>query len=429
MKRLLGLILVRLRFGDAALSRNVYVVQGQRRGGTVIRSRSATAGFVVAALAAPLLAALLVCVLAAGASAGTKTETIVLSGWPESAPATATLKQVIASFEPSHPGIDVEYRPLVNYPSDIEASFAAGAPPDVFYVDSSVAPDWIARGYLLPLHGFVTKRGFDTSHFFPILREAFEGPGGQPYGFPKDWSPLALWTNSALVPAAPATWTELRTTAEQVKAATGITPICLPVDWARLLAFVEQNGASLGMIDSPAANAAVQFYVGLVRDGLAATPDALNEPWCGQALADGVTAIAFEGNWLLPVMQQSSVQYSIHPLPSNVRRGNLAFTAAYGIASSSQHKQAAWALLSYLTGRAGMQQWVNGAVAQPSRDDVAPLPGTEVFQGEAPISTVWQFGTGFSDLMGHANTDLGKVFGGTESIDQMLANMQTALSG
>lgn len=155
-------------------------------------------------------------------------------------------------------------------------------------------------------------------------------------------------------------------------------------------------------IDSPAANAAGQFYVGLVRDGLAATPDALNEPWCGQALADGVTAMAFEGNWLLPVMQQSPVRYSIHPLPSNVRRGNLAF---------------------------GTQQWVDGAAAQPSRDDVAPLPGTEVFQGEAPISTIWQFGTGFNDVISQADTELGNVFNGTESIEQMLATMHDALSG
>jgi multiple sugar transport system substrate-binding protein len=369
-------------------------------------------------------------VLAATAAASSKSETtIVLSGWPESDPATATLENVIASFEATHPGIHVEYRPLANYTGDIEAAFAAGTAPDVFYVDSSLAPDWIARGYLQPLRGFATSSGFDTSHFFPVLRHAFEGPGGQPYGFPKDWSPLALWTNDTLVPTAPTTWTELRATAQHVRAATGITPICISVDWARLLAFVEENGASLAAIDAPQAAAAVQFYVGLVHDGLAATPDMLGEPWCGQALADGQVAMAFEGNWLLPVMQQTSLTYSIHPLPSNVRRGNLAFTVAYAMAASSQHKQAAWQLLSYLTGPTGMQQWVDGAVAQPSRDDVTPVPGTEVFQGEAPISTVWQFGLGFNDAVNLGNGELGNVFAGTESVDAMLADFKAALGG
>jgi multiple sugar transport system substrate-binding protein len=366
-------------------------------------------------------------VLAATATASSKSETIVLAGWPESGPATATLEGVISSFEASHPGISVEYRPLANYTGDIEAAFAGGAAPDVFYVDSSLAPDWIARGYLQPLRGLAVKSGFDTSHFFPVLLHAFDGPGGQAYGFPKDWSPLALWTNDALVPTAPTTWTELRAAAQQLRAATGLTPICLSVDWARLLAFVEANGASLATIDSQQAVAAVQFYVGLVHDGLAATPGMLGEPWCGQALADGRVGMTFEGNWLLPVMQQTSVAYSIHPMPSSIRRGNLAFTVAYAVASSSQHKQSAWELLSYLTGRAGMQQWVNGAVAQPSRDDVTPVPGTEVFQGESPIATVWQFGPGFADAVGSANGELGNVFAGLEPIDQMLADFKTAL--
>jgi multiple sugar transport system substrate-binding protein len=73
---------------------------------------------------------------------------------------------------------------------------------------------------------------------------------------------------------------------------------------------------------------------------------------------------------------QPPIPFSIHPMPANIRRGNLAFTVAYAIASSSQHKQAAWQLLSYLTGRDGMQLWVDGGVALPSRDDVTPLPGT-----------------------------------------------------
>src|SRR5947207_11123257 len=176
-------------------------------------------------------------VAAAGAQA--PPQTIVLSGWIESPQATASLENVIAAFEATHPAIRVDYEPLANYPSDIEASFAAGNPPDVFYVDSSLAPDWIARGFMLPLHGFATKSRFDTSHFFPVLLRGFEGPGGQPYGFPKDWSPLGMYTNDSLLAqagvAAPTTWSELRAAAEQIRAATGATPICLSAGWARLL--------------------------------------------------------------------------------------------------------------------------------------------------------------------------------------------------
>jgi multiple sugar transport system substrate-binding protein len=388
--------------------------------------------------------ALLVLVVSVGtASARTMTGpapvTIVLSGWVSSPAETASLENVIAAFESAHPAIHVQYEPLDNYQPDMEARFAAGNPPDVFYVESSVAPDWIAKGFLLPLQGLVTSGGFDTSHFFPVLRHAFEGPGGQPYGFPKDWSPLAMFANNALLAeagvGAPTNWSELRADALLIRAATGVTPICLSADWARLLAFVEEDGGSLlndartaVTINSAATEQAVEFYVGLVRDGLAALPDALGESWCGQAFADGRVAFAFEGSWLLPVVDSALPRpdYSVHPMPSNVRRGNIAFTVSYSIAAASQHKQAAWTLLSYLTGREGMALWTSGGVALPSRDDVAPLPGREVFIGEAPVSTVWSFMPGFSDVWSFANGELSAVFAGSETAAGMLAAVEAA---
>jgi multiple sugar transport system substrate-binding protein len=365
--------------------------------------------------------------------------TVVLSGWTSSPEETAALERVIAAFEAAHPTITVDYEPLDNYQPEMESRFGAGNPPDVFYVDSSFAPDWIAKGFLLPLKGFVASSGFDTSHFFPVLRRAFEGPGGKPYGFPKDWSPLAMFTNNALFSEAgvapPTTWAQLRSAAERLRAVTGVTPICLSADWARLLAFVEENGGSMlndartaVTINSTAASGAVEFYVGLVGDGLAALPDQFGSGWCGQAFADGKTAITFEGTWLLPVLDSaaSRLDYSVHPLLSNVRRGNVAFTVAYSIAAGSQHKQAAWVLLSYLTGREGMQRWTAGGVALPSRDDVAPAPNRQVFIDEAAVSTVWQFAPGFTDVLNFANNELSSVFAGTETIAGMLTAIETA---
>jgi multiple sugar transport system substrate-binding protein len=387
---------------------------------------------------AAILAALLLTGLQTASAAAAST-TIVLAGWTSSPAETATLRNVVAAFEAGHPTVNVDYEPLDNYQPELEARFAAGNPPDVFYVDSSFAPDWIAKGYLLPLQGFAASSGFDTTHFFPVLRRAFEGPAGKPYGFPKDWSPLAMFTNDALLAraevSAPTNWSELRQAAVRVRAVTGLTPICLSADWARLLAFVEENGGSFMndartamTINSPTALAAVDFYVRLVRDGLAALPDALGEDWCGGAFANGKVGFAFEGSWLLPVLDTSVPRpdYSIRPMPSGTRRGNVAFTVAYSIAAASQHKQAAWELLSYLTGREGMALWTSGGVALPSRDDVAPPAGRQVFIGEAPISTVWLFAPGFSNVLDFANGELWSVFAGSETSAGMLAAVEAA---
>jgi ABC-type glycerol-3-phosphate transport system substrate-binding protein len=109
-------------------------------------------------------------------------------------------------------------------------------------------------------------------------------------------------------------------------------------------------------------------------------------------------------------------------MPSNVRRGNIAFTVAYSMAAASEHKQAAWELLSYLTGRDWMQVWTSGGVALPSRDDVPVLPGRVAFIGEAPISTVWGFPPGSIS----PTTSCGRCSAGPRRRAEMLAAIEAA---
>jgi ABC-type glycerol-3-phosphate transport system substrate-binding protein len=63
---------------------------------------------------------------------------------------------VIADVEEEFPNIDVTYTPISgNYPASMLAKFSARQPPDVFYVDSNVALDWIDQGVLEPLDSYI----------------------------------------------------------------------------------------------------------------------------------------------------------------------------------------------------------------------------------------------------------------------------------
>src|SRR5437870_5479239 len=105
------------------------------------------------------------------------TTTVTLSGWASSPVETSLLKQVLTGFQKANPAIKVNYSPINgDYPTAMLAKFAARTPPDVFYVDSNVAPDWIKQGVLEPLDTYIKQTGFDTSHFFPSLLNAFKGP-------------------------------------------------------------------------------------------------------------------------------------------------------------------------------------------------------------------------------------------------------------
>ena len=123
---------------------------------------------------------------------------MTLSGWSAGKTEDDLLQQIVDDFNNTHPTIHVDYS-VINgdYATAMTARFAAHNPPDVFYVDSSIAPTWIKQGVVQPLNAFIKKSKYDTSKFYPGLLNAFK-VGKTYYGFPKDWSPLAVEINKAM---------------------------------------------------------------------------------------------------------------------------------------------------------------------------------------------------------------------------------------
>ena len=246
--------------------------------------------------------------------------TVVLSGWGASPDELKLLKAVIRGFEKTFPKINVDYQPITgDYVPSMLAKFSARKPPDVFYVDSNVFLDWVTQGLLEPLDSYAQKTKFSSKPFYASLLNGFKYKG-KIYGYPKDWSPLAMEVNTALAakagvnPSKIKTWKDLTVAAKKLKPVVGSDgrAICLNPSWDRALAFVyENNGTFLNAsktkstINSPAAKAAMDFYVGLIKQGLADIPAKLGVDWCGAALGKQKAAIIFEGNWLFPYMQST----------------------------------------------------------------------------------------------------------------------------
>ena len=366
---------------------------------------------------------------------------IVLAHWASSPVETDLLKQVVREFERQYPRIKVTRRALDPYPEQMLAQFAARKPPDVFYVDSNVAPDWIRQGVLRDLTPLIRQYNFSTKPFYPRLLGAFQ-QGGKTYGLPKDWSPLGMQINTAMAAKAgistPTTWTTLRSAATRLQssgAVPGGRPICLSADWARLLAFIYQNnGAFLtadrkkAVVTSAANHAAVSFYVGLIQSGLAGTPSQLGVGWCGEALGKEKAAIIFEGNWVLPYMAEQfpTVRFTNAPMIRNKAQGNLAFTVSYSIAKDTKNVNAAWTLLTFLTGKKGMTTWTSKGLALPSRSDVTPVSGRQALLRAAPHARPWQFAPGFARVITIAGNELSAVVEGKQTIDVMLRKIQAA---
>jgi multiple sugar transport system substrate-binding protein len=337
--------------------------------------------------------------------------TVILSGWQASGEEGEALQKVLDGFEAAYPNITLDYQPIAtDYPTAMAAKFSAQEPPDLFYVDSSVAPDWIDQGVLMDLDAMAAERGFDTSQFYEGYLEAFKGTDGKTYGFPKDGNTLAMAYNADMLTAAgvapPTNWDELKAAAAALTAGDK-KAFCLNHSLDRALAFVYQDGGSLlsedktqNTADTPEVRDALQTYLGFFKNGQGARAGDLGDDWCGKALGEQQVAIIFEGGWLDPYMATNypDVNYEWAEMPQGTEKATLGFTVSYSIGVDSANKDAAWVLLTYLTGPDGMKTWTEGGVANPSRKDVPPAEGKDILVKGAEYARPWSFIPGFSKI-------------------------------
>jgi multiple sugar transport system substrate-binding protein len=368
---------------------------------------------------------------------------LILQGWSAGAVEAPILEQLLVQFREKYPNIAVTFEPVAGeYPASMAAKFSSGDVPDVFYVDSSVAPTWIDDDLLEPLDPYIAKSGVDTSQFYEGYLDAFKGPDGMTYGLPKDGNTLAMAYNKTMLTAAnvaapPTSWAELVAAADALKTSGVETPMCLSSSLDRALAFVYQNGGGLftedktgSMIDTPESVAAIDAYLGFFADGQGKRPTDLAVDWCGQALGEAKSAIIFEGGWVDPYMadQFPDVDYAWAEMPAGTAgKATLGFTVSYSMGVDSKNKDASWVLIDYLTGTEGMTTWTEGGVANPSRKDVAGAPGKEILIQGADYAYPWSFTPGFSEVNDAFNNAMTAAIEGSGSGQDVAAATKSAI--
>jgi len=366
--------------------------------------------------------------------------TVVLSGWQASPEEGAALNAALAGFKAKYPKITVDYQPIAgDYPTAMVAKFSAHQPPDVFYVDSGVAPDWIKQGVLQSLDDWSSSRNFDTSQFYSGYLNAFKGSDGKTYGYPKDGNTLAMAYNPDMLTAAgvqpPTTYDEMTTVGAALKSK-GMVAYSMSTTLDRILAFIYGDGGNLlssdkksDAIDSKFKDA-VSFYLNLFKMGYAKSPSQLGVDWNGKALGEKKAAIIFEGGWLDSYMKGTfpSVPYKWVAMPKGASgQATLGFTVSYSIGKDSPHKDAAWLLLTYLTGPDGMKIWTQGGVANPSRKDVPAPAGKDVLVNSAAFAHPWSFIPGFSKVSDAFNNAFEAAVEGKGTVDDVVSKTKSAL--
>lgn len=421
--------------------------------GTTAAATTAAATTAAATTAAATTAAATTAAGGTGTTAAAGTPNTSVSGTiryaiaPSSPEEDKLVDQQLAGFAKLYPNVKVTKEVIASdYDTKIKTSIAGNNAPDVFYVDSLIAPDYIADGVFEPLTSYFDKFKVDTADFYPNLLKAFTGADNKVYLLPKDHNTLVMFYNKDMfdkagITAPPTTWDELRAAATKLKSAVpaDAAPIAAEPDLARLLAFVYQAGGQMlsddyksSKVTDPGFKKGLEFYYNLRKDGLSKKSSELGADWPGDALGKGRAAIVFEGGWAIPFLAKTPLEgkYGIAQMPKGDQQGDLDFTVGYGVSAKSQSKDAAFALVNYLTSPQGMSIITNSGLALPSRqsltaDFVQKFPTRKPLLDAVPYSKPWQFGVGFGGFGDKANPELQKLFSGNQSVDDTVKKLDS----
>lgn len=270
---------------------------------------------------------------------------------------TTAVEDAVAAWS-ADSGIDAAVSVANDLPQQLSQGFAAGTPPDLFYLAPESLAGYAENGSLRPYGDELENK----DDFYDTLVENFTYDD-EFYCAPKDFSTLALVINDDIWQEAglteedyPQTWEDL-TEVSKTLTSDDHVGLAFGAEFERVGVFMAQAGGGLMSDDQPEADSAenvqaLEYVQSHLEDGTFAYAADIGAGWGGEALGKEQAAMVIEGNWITGGMENDfpDVNYSVVELPTGPGgEGTLQFTNCWGLAADSSNQQAAAELAQYLT--------------------------------------------------------------------------------
>lgn len=281
-------------------------------------------------------------------------------------PRAHALKENLANFEAANPDIKINLSvvSLGDMLSRLPQAAAAGTAPDVFKMFSPVVPQMAAAGAYTPLPPAASKV---TDWLLPTSNLA--GPDGKQVAEPYEYRACVLYYNQKILDQigaeVPTTYDQVVDVAGKAAAAgyTGFGTGFSDTDNAAIIGtffdcFMTQTGQELqkdGKYDFATAKGAEfgDFLAGL-RDAKALGKNVVSDSYGSVAdgLANGTVAMAVLGTERILTFSKTApdVKWASLPTASTGTDTGTTFGWTLGIGAGSQHVDAAWKFIEYMTG-------------------------------------------------------------------------------
>jgi multiple sugar transport system substrate-binding protein len=370
----------------------------------------------------------------------TSSVSIKLSGWGGSPVEQKLLKQVLQNFETKHPQIKVKYEVISDqYMDVIKTRLIGEAAPDVFYLDALEAPFLMSKNVLEPLNNYISDE-FDLQDFDQELLKIFRYQN-HIYGIPKDYSTLALFYNKKALKKLglnkpPTTWEQLliysrKLTGKLNRYGFGESPE-ISRHVYKIQAFggklIDKNGNAT--FASQAALQGLQLVIDQYRKNQTSVlPSDVGASSGIDMFGQGKVSMVIEGNWAIPYLQETfpQIDFATAEVPTiNNKKGTMVYTVAYVMNKQTKHKKAAWELISYLTGKEGMEKWTGTGFALPTRKSVAQKLGYDqdylrsALVAGVDYATPWQVGEYPAAIVNNFDNQFLSALLGEQSLKQAM---------
>lgn len=270
---------------------------------------------------------------------------------------TKAVEDAVAAWS-ADSGVEAKVSVANDLAQQLSQGFAAGSPPDLFYLSTDAIAGYAGNGSLVAYGDELANK----DDFYPSLVENFTVDGDF-YCAPKDFSTLALIINTDLWEAAglteadvPTTWDELAAVSKTLTT-DGRVGLAFGAEYQRVGTFMAQAGGGMVVDGQAAANSpenveALEYVKSHLEDGTFAYAADVGAGWGGEAFGKQLAAMVIEGNWIGGAMSADypDVDYLVAELPAGpAGQGTLQFTNCWGMAADSPNQQAALDLVEYLT--------------------------------------------------------------------------------
>jgi len=268
----------------------------------------------------------------------------------------------------------LEITPWGDYWTLLEAAATGGALPDIFVMNTLEIQRYINAGLIMDLTDRIRGSSVANMANFPQDVVSIYSQGGRSYGIPKDIDTIALWYNKRHFDEAGIpyprdgwTWDDLRSIAQRLSnPAAGrygfvLSPGETQTGWWNFIYqndgyVIETPGRTASGFDNPRTIEALEFIVGMIRDGLIPPVEMVAETDAIALMQGGVVSMGMFGSWMLGTFARSDFflqNTDVVMLPAGPR-GRQA-TIYNGLAwcgfANTNHKEETWKLLEFLSSR------------------------------------------------------------------------------